>query len=206
MQQHLRDSLIHRGSSTPSSQIPIPTVSNNTANTTANTNTQQPQQQQGRNIPNIQLADLRNRHTFPPFTGLPDENDIDFDFYQPSPHREWTYIPSRQWCFLGEIVQVDSFLRLRLLVEDVSSVSSVSSGFVSTVGNRAGGGGRGRPIPIAFYTDTRGFEYRNAVKVGYTIAVMDANRHGFLDMSEGVRVEEEDALMVSVYLPTYLPT
>ena len=49
-----------------------------------------------------QLADFRNRTTFPSFDDLPDENDVNPEFYTSSDG--FTYRPRRHWLFLAEIV------------------------------------------------------------------------------------------------------
>jgi hypothetical protein len=45
-----------------------------------------------------QLANLRSRSTFPGFIDLPDENDVDPEFYESS--HTGRYRPRRHWCFL----------------------------------------------------------------------------------------------------------
>jgi len=68
-----------------------------------------------------QLADLRSRTTFPGFTDLPDENDIDPEFYERS--SIGTYRPRRHWCFFGEIVDFASLLRLQMDIKDVDGTT-----------------------------------------------------------------------------------
>lgn len=93
-----------------------------------------------------QLADLRSHVTFPGFIDLPDENDIDLDFYESS--YMVTYRPRRHWCFLGEIVDFATLVRLQMEIKDVD----------------------GRKIPLYFYTDGRGSEFAPAqVQRGYTV-------------------------------------
>ena len=58
-----------------------------------------------------QLADLRSHATFPGFIDLPDENDVDLDFYESSD--TVTYRPRRHWCFLGEIVDFATIIVCR---------------------------------------------------------------------------------------------
>ena len=50
-------------------------------------------------------------------------------------------------------------------------------------------------IPIAFYPETGSFDYRT-LKKGHTICLMLAERRTFLDLSEGVRVENLDTVKV----------
>ncbi|KAH7409864.1 hypothetical protein DE146DRAFT_674726 [Phaeosphaeria sp. MPI-PUGE-AT-0046c] len=103
-----------------------------------------------------QLANLRSRTTFPGFTDLPGENDVDLEFYERS--NRGTYRPRRHWCFLGEIVDFASPLRLQMEIEDVD----------------------GTKIPLYFYTDSRRSELvPGQVQKGYTVAVLYAKRHAF---------------------------
>lgn len=87
----------------------------------------------------------------------------------------FNYRPFKHWCFLAEIVDVGTFLRLRLEVKD-----------------RAG-----QISPLCFYTDDRGEEVpASRLRRGYTVAVLYAKKHGFLDMSVGIRHEEPKFLKV----------
>ncbi|KAF8852703.1 SET domain-containing protein [Acephala macrosclerotiorum] len=122
-----------------------------------------------------QLADLRNRATFPGFIDLPGEHDVDPDFYESSDMV--TYRPRRRWWLLGEIVDFSSLLlRLQMEIEDVD----------------------GRKIPLFFYTDDRGSELAPAqVQKGYTVAVLYAQRHAFMFCEPGIR--HEDPRMIKIF-------
>lgn len=120
-----------------------------------------------------QYADLRNEATFPPFDGLPDENELSLDFYQSADG--FSFRPRKHWCFLAEITDVERFLRLRLIAQDKNNQS----------------------IPIAFHTDDRGFELDPlSLQEGFTVAVLYAEQHGFLDMSVGIRHENPSMMKV----------
>lgn len=121
-----------------------------------------------------QLADLRSRATFPGFIDLPDENDVDLDFYESSDMV--TYRPRHHWCFLGEIVDFATLVRLQMEIKDVD----------------------GRKIPLYFYTDGRGSELAPAhVQRGYTVAILYAQRHAFMFCEPGIR--HEDPRMIKIF-------
>ncbi|KAK4206033.1 hypothetical protein QBC37DRAFT_261454, partial [Rhypophila decipiens] len=110
-------------------------------------------------------ANFRNRAFFPDYAGLPDEQNIDPTFYRRG--NGLRYTPQKNWCFFAEIVSIEYFTRL---------VLTVKSGHRSNV-------------RIAFYTDDEGRQVQRQAQVGYTIAIMHANQHYFLDGTTGVRVE-----------------
>jgi SET domain len=122
-----------------------------------------------------QYADLRSETAFPPFDDLPGENDIDLEFYESADG--FSYRPRKHWCFLTEIIDVEKFLRLRLIVKDKSD----------------------RIVPIAFYTDNRGLELdQSYAQKGFTVAILYAEQHGFLDLSVGIRHENPTAIKVKL--------
>lgn len=118
-------------------------------------------------------SDLRDTETFPPFHDCPDENDLDLRYYS-----DQGGDPLRHWCFLGEVVQVTYLGRLVCDVKDV----------------------QGRMARVAFYDDDRGDSFVQGspkCKPGYTVAVLYGMGHGFLDMSSGIRVEDNKCVRVS---------
>jgi hypothetical protein len=120
-----------------------------------------------------QLANLRSRATFPGFINLPVENDIDPEFYKSS--NTGAYRPRRHWCFLGEIVDFTTLLRLQMEIKDID----------------------GTTIPLYFYTDGRGSELVPAqVQKEYTVAILYAERHAFMSFELGIR--HEDPRMIKV--------
>lgn len=120
-----------------------------------------------------QLASLRSRATFPGFTDLPDENDVDLEFYERS--NIGTYRPRRHWCFFGEIVDFASLLRLQMEIKDVDDTT----------------------IPLYFYTDSRGSELvPGQVQKGYTVAILYAKRHAFMFCEPGIRHEDPQTIKV----------
>lgn len=133
-----------------------------------------------------QHTDLRDEATFPPFDELPGENDVDLEFYESTDG--FSYRPRKHWCFLAEIVEIESFLRLRL-----------------TVKNRGTGHDDDTPVVVAFYTPGRGRELDpSCVRKGFTLAVLYAEQHGFLDMTTGIRLEDPTALKVHTHTHTLL--
>ena len=118
-------------------------------------------------------ADLRNTLTFPLFEDVPDENDIDDRYYSLSPYTS-IYKPHRHWCFLGEIGDEIGLLRLGLEVRDTA----------------------GACVPVFFHTDDRGESFALRCRKGATLAVLYPNRHNFLDMSVGLRIEDAESVSV----------
>lgn len=117
------------------------------------------------------LASLRD---FPPFSDLPVDNGLDEDYYQESLSGVWVY--SRTWCFIAEIYD-DSLppipIRRRVLVRDRL----------------------GEELPIFFYPECGCFDY-STLKNGRTVAILFAERHHFLDLSVGLRIENLDTIKV----------
>ncbi|KAK7414307.1 hypothetical protein QQX98_006824 [Neonectria punicea] len=122
-------------------------------------------------------ADLRDDAMFPSFGALPEENDVDVDFFESSDG--FSYRPRKHWCFLAEIVAIEDFLRLKLIVKDKS----------------------GQEVPVLFYTPGRGGELDPVrVRKGSTLAILYGEQHGFLDMTVGIRHENPGSLKVNSLL------
>ena len=127
------------------------------------------------------LADLRSRATFPGFIDLPDENDVDLDFYERSDGV--TYRPQRHWCFLGEITDFATLHHLEMKIKDVD----------------------GRNIPLHFYTPGRGSELAfPQVQRGYTVVILYPQRHAFIYDESGIRHEDPQMIKVGQQLPIYI--
>ncbi|RYP61730.1 hypothetical protein DL770_009731 [Monosporascus sp. CRB-9-2] len=121
-------------------------------------------------------ANFRNEETFPTFAGLPGENDIDLPFYDTVDG--FTYTPRKHWCFLTEIMDVELFIRVRLIVKDKA----------------------GTMVPVAFHTDDRGTEFApSQLRPGYTVAILYAQQHDFLDLTTGIRQEQCDGIKVDLF-------
>ncbi|KAI1357914.1 hypothetical protein F5Y08DRAFT_333530 [Xylaria arbuscula] len=114
-----------------------------------------------------QLANLRNRTTFPGFASVPEENDIDLVYYERK--ETGVFTPRRHWCFLGEIADFGTSVRLQMEIKDVD----------------------GQKIPLYFHTDGRGAELPpTLVQKGHTVAILYAQSHMFMSMDVGIRHEE----------------
>ena len=111
--------------------------------------------------------------TFPSFRACPDENSIDLACYQSE--NGFSFHPHKHWCLLAEIVYVEYFIRLRLIVRDRS----------------------GEKLPVAFHLDNEDELDLSDFQIGSVVAILYAHQHGFLDMTVGVRQETERSVMVS---------
>ncbi len=93
---------------------------------------------------------------------------MDLDYYTTN------YSPGRHWCLFGEITDVESFLRLRLIVRDRL----------------------GKDFVVAFYPDHGEDVDSKRYQKGYTVAILYAHQHGFLDQTMGIRQEDLDTIQV----------
>ena len=84
---------------------------------------------------------------------------------------------ARTWCFLAKIVTVTAPFSApvlhHLLVRDRT----------------------GKELPVYFYPECGSFDYTE-LRVGRTVAILFAERHDFLNLSMGVRIENLDTLRV----------
>jgi hypothetical protein len=111
---------------------------------------------------------------FPTFDECPDENYPDVDFY--SLKYGHLLVPTRHWCLLAEITDVEYFFRLRLWTKDRS----------------------GKEFPISFYIeDNDRVLDLDRFQKGRTVAILYAEQHGFLDMTVGIRQESTSTIEVS---------
>ncbi|KAI0407245.1 hypothetical protein F4802DRAFT_605728 [Xylaria palmicola] len=118
-----------------------------------------------------QYADLRHRTFFPALDELPEDRELDLDFYGGSDGRR----PSRHWCFLAEISDSLRFFRLQMEVKDI----------------------KGRKLPVFFHTESRGLELgASQVEVGHTVAILYAHGHGFMDGQFGIRHETPERIQI----------
>jgi hypothetical protein len=90
-----------------------------------------------------------DKRYFPTFDECPDENYPNIDYY--TLKNGYILTPTRHWCLLAEIIEVDYFFRLRLLVKDRS----------------------GKEFPLSFYIedDTRWLDMSRLQK-GRTVAII----------------------------------
>jgi hypothetical protein len=118
-------------------------------------------------------VNLRDQHSFPTFDSCPDENVLDLGYY--GSEDGFFYRPRRHWCLLAEITDVLYLFRLRLLVQDKS----------------------GKEFQIHFYLDDDEEVDPSLYRRGNTIAVLYPNRHNFLNMTVGLRLESMKTIQVS---------
>ncbi|ORY09142.1 hypothetical protein BCR34DRAFT_589506 [Clohesyomyces aquaticus] len=120
-----------------------------------------------------QLADLHHRDTFPGFSDLPDERDVESDYFEL--HDMAIRRPVRHWCFLAEIQDFNYFVRLQMTVKDVD----------------------GAIVPLFFHTNQRGNELaQSQVQKGYTVAILYAVRHAFMFCQPGIRHEHPQMMKI----------
>ena len=124
----------------------------------------------------LKNTSLRNLITFPSYMQLPEENDIDYRYYTEEPFTP-VIRQRRHWCFLAEIVDMMTILRLRLEVKD-------RDGFV---------------LPVNFHTEDRGTAFLPKCRKGYTLAVLYGEQHAFADGTVGIRLEQSKLVKVLPY-------
>ncbi|RYP45010.1 hypothetical protein DL768_008597 [Monosporascus sp. mg162] len=178
LQQHWRDSPIHSNATKGGGEVFRTAAETQTGTSMGRI----PQASRGKvaggrqekgKFPKHQYANFRNEETFPTFAGLPGENDINLPFYDTVDG--FTYAPRKHWCFLAEIIEVGVFIRLRLIVKDKA----------------------GATVQVAFHTDDRGTEFApSQLRPGYTVAILYAQQHDFLDLTTGIRQEEYEGIKV----------
>ncbi|TGO69546.1 hypothetical protein BELL_0767g00010 [Botrytis elliptica] len=101
-----------------------------------------------------QIVDFRSRAIFPPTINLPFTSNS--DYYETNENH--FFRARNHWCFFGEITHTTKFGKSTLAVKDVD----------------------GKEVKLAFKTEERGRELPpNRVKVGHTVAIINANPHEF---------------------------
>lgn len=121
-----------------------------------------------------QYANLRDLITFPYFADLPEENELKWNYYRSIDG--YRFSPVKHWCFLGEIDKIRFEPILQLTVRDKCS----------------------RQIPISFHTKEYGGELdKEVLKEKYTVAVLYADQHQFLNKSIGIRHDDPTSFKVS---------
>lgn len=121
-------------------------------------------------------SNLRDDVTFPVYADCPHENDIYLPYYKAN-HLSGIFKAARHWCFIGQVVDAFYMFRLTLVVRDKD----------------------GHDVSVWFYDDDRGSRFmdgRNCNVMGHTFVLLYAQRHPFMDGSEGFRIEEPEAIKV----------
>jgi hypothetical protein len=120
---------------------------------------------------------LGNHRSFPPFAYLPDENDIDDDYYH-QVEESSSYSPSRYWVLAGQIVENrTAWIRPRVLLETRF----------------------GEQVLVNFHledSDTPTFFGWPDLVVGSTMCIMYPNSRTFMDMNQGIRQEYSKSVMI----------
>jgi hypothetical protein len=118
---------------------------------------------------------LMNHRNFSPYDYLYNVNDINDDCYLDSPD---LFTPTRHWALVGEIKECDMMC--------IQPQVLISTKF-------------GETFPVHFYLhngQTPSFFKWENLKPGSTICIFYPRRHQFLDLSEGIRQENADTVMV----------
>ena len=117
-----------------------------------------------------------NEYYFPSFQDLGIDNDLHLQYWYKS--SSGVYTQACTWCFLGEVTNDEvsqiPFLRNRVLVRDRRGQEN---------------------IPISFYPEDGVFDFKT-LKKGHTICVMLAEKHHFMDLTIGLRIENLDTVKV----------
>ena len=129
-------------------------------------------------LPKKKKSLFSDHRTFPRFLDLPRDDDIcaSFKEYYRLGQRS-TIERARTWCFLAEIITVTAPFSTPVLHHFL-------------VRDRTG-----KELPVYFYPECGSFDYTE-LRVGRTVAILFAERHDFLDLSMGVRIENLDTLRV----------
>lgn len=126
---------------------------------------------------------LKSELYFPSFQDLCEEYGIDERYWSLEENQHWNQAGSQHWsqactwCFIAEITD-DTRSQIKGLRNGVSACDR-----------------NGQDIPILFYPENGTFDFKT-LKKGHTICVMMAQKHHFLDMSIGLRIEDLDTVKV----------
>eukprot|EP00961_Rhodomonas_salina_P098211 1321655-Rhodomonas_salina.2 len=119
---------------------------------------------------------LKNHVNFPSFADLPDENDIDLDYYSED-DTGYCFRPCRHWCYVAEIVEAWKDVRYRIHTKTRFEES----------------------VLINFHLDDAirptFFEW-DRLRSGHTICILYANARTFMDGNRGIRQEYSRNAMV----------
>jgi len=121
-------------------------------------------------------AGLLNHHNYPPFAYLQDENDIDLRYYGQD-DTEFMYSPIRHWALVGEIVDINFFIRPRVTIQTRF----------------------GEKVLVNFHLEDANkptfFDWTDLQR-GACLIIFYAKKRTFLDMNQGVRQESPDSVML----------
>ena len=111
---------------------------------------------------------------YPTFDILSDYNEPSMDFY--TGWDSGCLTPSRNWCYMADIIMDGVHIRPSAIVMDSA----------------------GEEHLVCFYLDDAksGDTIAEAMKPGYTLALLFAERKTFMDLQEGIRVEDTTSAKV----------
>lgn len=116
---------------------------------------------------------LKNHRSFPPFADIPDDNELDEEYFG---FDGIAYSQTRHWCIFGEIVDVITFVRPRVILK-------------TRFGEEVG-------VHFHLHCDSPDFFDWSDLKIGSTMGILYPYSHQFMDMSVGIRQEDSDTVMV----------
>ncbi|KAJ4352511.1 uncharacterized protein N0V89_007860 [Didymosphaeria variabile] len=120
-----------------------------------------------------QLADFRDRETFPSFGGLPDQSGCESDYFDCGDIA--TRRPMHHWCFLAEVQDVFGFSPLHVVVKDVNGVV----------------------LPLLVHTSCPGEQISpSKIQKGYTLAILYAVRRISLFRKPFIHLEKPKMVKV----------
>lgn len=119
---------------------------------------------------------LQNTFHFPSFRYLPHENDVEDGYWEQD--QRGVYRPACTWFFMAEITN-DELAQIPMLRNRVG------------VRDRAGQ----EDINVFFYPE-QGFLDFHSLQKGSTLLVTNGQKHDFLDLSTGLRIEQLDTVAV----------
>jgi hypothetical protein len=141
------------------------------------------------------LTSLRDPLPFPSFESCPHENYVSQPYFR---LQRGVYTASRHWCFLGEITDTTTMIRLRLWVRDKDGESMIPIAFHLDAGK-----GSGFRVIMPDDVEVKNIHPNlpdQLIKKGNTIAVLYAQQHNFFDGTIGLRIEDADFVQVRALL------
>lgn len=118
-----------------------------------------------------------NSDYFPAFRDVPGDHIYDSRYYTDGEISHY----KKNWCLIGEITEASTLMRPRLVVRDRNGASFV--------------------VALYLDKDVDASRILSKFKTGYTVALMYALGHLFLDGTTGVRIEDEDEITVNIPPP-----
>lgn len=128
------------------------------------------------------LTNLRNERTFPTFADCP-EREVNLDFYHVIDSNFLK--PKRHWCLLAEITEIETSLRVKLMIRDKAGVELPMFVFVE---------GSYGDIWIRPGDSHRNKEH---FRVGHCVAILYPHRQDFLGGMVGIQHDVESWAKVS---------